>query len=81
MCEKTKKDGKRLEILDLDILVAKTKALFSFAVTVKLITAFVFACADCWFSHVAAHLIFRCFECTVTIKSLRVSDWVKRCLS
>ena len=33
------------------IRVAKTKALISFAVTAKLICAFVFAYADCWFSH------------------------------
>ena len=38
------------------IRVAKTKALISFAVTAKLICAFVFAYADCWFSHEAAHL-------------------------
>ena len=36
---------------------AKTKALISFAVTAKLICAFVFAYADCWSSHAAAHLI------------------------
>ena len=36
--------------------VAKTKALISFAVTAKLICAFVFPHADCWFSHDAAHL-------------------------
>ena len=36
--------------------VAKTKALISFAVTAKLICAFVFAYADCWFSHVVAHI-------------------------
>ena len=35
----------------------KTKALISFAVTAKLICAFVFAYADCWFSHEAAHFI------------------------
>ena len=35
--------------------VAKTKAMISFAVTAKLICVFVFANADCWFSHVAAH--------------------------
>ena len=35
----------------------KTKALISFAVTAKLICAFVFAYADCWFSHEAAHLM------------------------
>ena len=35
--------------------VAKTKALISFAVTAKLICTFVFAYADCWFSHAAAH--------------------------
>ena len=33
---------------------AKTKALISFAVTAKLICAFVFAYRDCWFYHVAA---------------------------
>ena len=41
------------------IRVVKTKALISFAVTAKLICAFVFAYADCWFSHEAAHLVFR----------------------
>ena len=35
---------------------AKTKALISFAVTAKLICAFVFAYADCWFFHEAAHI-------------------------
>ena len=39
------------------IRVAKTKALISFAVTAKLICAFAFAYADCWFSHAAAHKI------------------------
>ena len=38
------------------IPVAKTKALISFAVTAKLISAFVFAYADCWFSHAAAQI-------------------------
>ena len=38
------------------IRIGKTKALISFAVTVKLICAFVFAYADCWFSHDAAHV-------------------------
>ena len=32
--------------------MAKTKTLISFAVTAKLICAFVFAYAKCWFSHV-----------------------------
>ena len=40
------------------IRVAKTKALISFAATVKLICVFVFAYADCWFSHDPAHIIF-----------------------
>ena len=44
------------------IHVAKTKALTSFAVTAKLICTFVFAYADCWFSHAAAHLLFRALE-------------------
>ena len=39
---------------DYTACVAKTKALISFAVTVKLVCAFVFAYADCWFSDVAA---------------------------
>ena len=39
---------------DCTIPVAKTKALISF--TAKLICVFVFAYADCWFSHVAAHI-------------------------
>ena len=34
------------------------KALISFAVTAKLICVFVFAYADCWFSHEAAQLIY-----------------------
>ena len=38
--------------------VAKTKALISFAVTAKLICVFVFAYAECWFSHAAAQLVF-----------------------
>ena len=29
----------------------------SFAVTAKLICTFVFAYADCWFSHAAAHIV------------------------
>ena len=42
------------------IRVAKTKALISFAVfavTAKLICAFVFAYADCWYSHAVAHIL------------------------
>ena len=37
--------------------MAKTKALISFAVTAKLICAFVFAYADCWCSHEVAHFM------------------------
>ena len=39
------------------IRVAKTEALISFAVTAKLICTCVFAYADCWFSHAAAHIV------------------------
>ena len=49
--------------------VAKTKALISFAVTV-----FVFAYADCWFSHEAAHF----FQSSLTTKaliSLECKNW------
>ena len=42
--------------MDCTIRIAKTKALISFAaVTAKLICVYVFAYADCWFSHAAAH--------------------------
>ena len=55
-------DGKRLEISDLGRMglyyrVATTKELISFAVTAKLICAFVFAYAECWFSHAQAQII------------------------
>ena len=59
-------DEYRLELFAVEsreyctICVAKTKALISFAVTANLICAFVFAYADCWFSHAAAHFISRC---------------------
>ena len=46
--------------MDCTIRVAKTKALTSFAVTAKLICAFVFAYAHCWFSHEVAHLTVIC---------------------
>ena len=38
------------------IRVLKTKVLISFAVTTKLICAFVFAYANCWFSHEVAQM-------------------------
>ena len=38
------------------ICVAKSKAVISFAVTAKLICAFVFAYADCWFSDAVAQM-------------------------
>ena len=40
---------------------SEIKALISFAVTAKLICVFVFAYADCWFSHEAAHLFIYLF--------------------
>ena len=53
--------GYKLEISDLrrkgTIRVKKTKAMMSFAVTAKLICAFVFAQAFCWFSHAVAHML------------------------
>ena len=52
---------------DCTIRVAKTKALISFAVTAKLICAFVFAYADCWFSHGAAHLLHRQYDVHVVM--------------
>ena len=56
--------------------VAKTKALISFAVTAKLICAFVFAYANCWFSHEAAHLL----TCVLVIPSNN-SFVISACLS
>ena len=50
---------------DCIIRVAKTKVLISFAVTAKLICAFVFAYADCWFFHAAAHILEECKELTL----------------
>ena len=35
---------------------SENKGVISFAVTAKLICVFVFAYADCWFSHEAAHI-------------------------
>ena len=50
------------------IRVAKTKALISCAVTAQLICVFVFAYANCWFSHAKAHLSMRVrFEISVRL--------------
>ena len=46
-----------IEERNCSIGVAKTKALISFAVSAKLICAFVFAYEDCWFFHGAAHIL------------------------
>ena len=43
--------------MDCTIHVVKTKALISFAVTVKLICVSVFAYAKIWFSHDTAHIV------------------------
>ena len=53
----SQKRARILKFRNYTIQVAKTKALISFAVTAKLICVFVFAYADCWFSHEAAHLM------------------------
>ena len=42
---------------DCTFRVAKTKRLISLAVTAKLICVFVFAYANCWFCHEAAHIL------------------------
>ena len=47
---------------------SENKALISFAVTAKLICAFVFAYADCWFSHVVAQTLSEyCLMCAAYI--------------
>ena len=43
---------------DCTIREVKTEMLISCAVTAQLICTFVFAYADCWFSHAAAHILF-----------------------
>ena len=45
-----------LESRGIVLFVWQKKALISFAITVKLICAFVFAYADCWFSNAAAQI-------------------------
>ena len=55
------KMAQRREVLDLDsrgliLRVAISKALISFAVTAKLICAFGFAYAKCWYSHDAVQI-------------------------
>ena len=51
-------------MLDLErnctIRAAKTKAMINFAVTAKLICAFAFVYADCWFSHATAQIKKNC---------------------
>ena len=42
----------------------KGAGMISFAVTAKLICAFAFAYAECWFSHEAAQLVI-CFNCAI----------------
>ena len=37
--------------------VVKTKALIGFSITSKLVCAFVFRYADCWFSHEVADML------------------------
>ena len=51
-------DGLKLEILDLDskgIVLSLKRNKGADQLTPKLICVFVFAYADCWFSHAAAH--------------------------
>ena len=52
--------------MDRTIFVAKTKALFSFAVTAKPICVFVFAYAKRWFSHDAAQL-YGAYNCILNV--------------
>ena len=59
---------------------AKTKVLISFAVTAKLICAFVFAYADCWFSHAATQIRYTLFY-TWLIESMFALEIVTDILS
>ena len=58
------------------IRVAKTKALISFTVTAKLICAFVFAYADCWFSHEAAQMVMHVIREQLLVT--KVMSWADR---
>ena len=53
---------------DCTIPAAKTKVLISCAVTVQLICVFVFAYANCWFSHAAAQIY------TTTLKIIGLNN-------
>ena len=64
-CTSTEDGFGFIKLRNCTIRVAKTKALISFAVTAKLICAFVFAYADCWFYHVAAQLSFSGLICDI----------------
>ena len=57
---------------------SETKALISFAVTGKLICAFVFASADCWFSHGAAH--FKTSVCFLVLVNVLKMHSLNSCL-
>ena len=59
------------------IHVAKTKTLISFAVTAKLICAFVFAYAKIWFSHDAAHI--KCFMLFTHVDAVSKNGLKSRC--
>ena len=74
-------DSQKLEVLDLEsrcthnctFLVAKTKALTSFTVMAKLVCAFVFAYAICWFSHdVAKDSVIMRLTCVCS----RLAEWL-----
>ena len=69
------------------IQIAKTKALISFTVTAKLIFVFVFAYANCWFSHARAQItqcietVFPCivYTCIIIYKyQFTVKIWIFR---
>ena len=54
-------------------LCSENKGADSFAVTAKLICAFFFAYADCWFSHEAAHVLVRSLVAAVAKFSVKLS--------
>ena len=56
------------------IRVAKRKVLISFAVTAKLISIFVFADADCWFSNEAAQIM------VIVLKARVVAMILSKCI-
>ena len=57
-------------------MCSETKAMISFAVSSKLVCAFVFAYVNYWFSHAVAHFLFhQIYLISVDRKELIIFSW------